>query len=57
MNCSEDNMCQIDKDDSIVSEVRLRAASVPDNVNKVTTSMLFSRFRYFNHLSVTAANS
>ena len=57
MNCSEDNMCQIDKDDSIVSEGRLPSASMLDNVNKVTTSMLFSRFRYFNHLSVKAANS
>ena len=57
MNCSEDNMCQIDKDDSIVSEVRLCAASVPDNVNKAVTSMFLSRFRYFNHLSVKAANS
>ncbi|XWS58204.1 hypothetical protein CRYUN_Cryun08bG0014500 [Craigia yunnanensis] len=34
MNCSEDDMCQIEKDDSIVSEARLCSASVLDNVNK-----------------------
>ncbi|XP_022744170.1 mitogen-activated protein kinase kinase kinase ANP1-like isoform X2 [Durio zibethinus] len=34
MNCGKDDMCQIDKDDSMVSEVRLPSASMLDNVNK-----------------------
>ncbi|KAL4376883.1 hypothetical protein GQ457_02G036040 [Hibiscus cannabinus] len=34
LNCSEDDMCQIDKDDSMVSKVRLCSASVLDNVNQ-----------------------
>lgn len=55
MDCNEDDMCQIDKDDSMVSKVRLCSASMIDNVNQVIT-MLFSRVRYFNHLSVTAPN-
>ncbi|KAL4351818.1 hypothetical protein GQ457_06G020740 [Hibiscus cannabinus] len=34
MNCSEDDMCLIDKDDSMVSKVRLCSASMLDNVNQ-----------------------
>ncbi|KAK8589291.1 hypothetical protein V6N13_088141 [Hibiscus sabdariffa] len=34
MNCSEDDMCLIDKDDSLVSKVRLCSASMLDNVNQ-----------------------
>ncbi|XVE62995.1 hypothetical protein DITRI_Ditri06bG0164400 [Diplodiscus trichospermus] len=34
MTRSEDDMCQIDKDDSIASEVRLCSALMLDNVNK-----------------------
>ncbi|GMI65346.1 MAP KINASE KINASE KINASE 1, NPK1-related protein kinase 1 [Hibiscus trionum] len=34
MNCSEDDMCLIDKDDSMVSKVHLCSASMLDNVNQ-----------------------
>ncbi|OMO62517.1 hypothetical protein CCACVL1_22781, partial [Corchorus capsularis] len=34
VNCGEDDMCQIDKNDSIISEVWLCSASMLDNVNK-----------------------
>ncbi|KAL1145513.1 hypothetical protein V6Z11_A11G303100 [Gossypium hirsutum] len=34
MDCNEDDMCQIDKDDSMVSKVRLCSASMIDNVNE-----------------------
>ncbi|KAK8576387.1 hypothetical protein V6N13_090860 [Hibiscus sabdariffa] len=34
LNCSEDDMCLIDKDDSMVSKVRLCSASMLDNVNQ-----------------------
>lgn len=48
MNCSQDDMCQIDKDDSIVIEVRLCSAPC---------FIFLTRFTCFSHLSVTAANS
>ncbi|KAE8684112.1 Mitogen-activated protein kinase kinase kinase NPK1 [Hibiscus syriacus] len=36
INCSDDDMCLIDKDDSMVSNVRLCSASMLDNVNQIS---------------------